>query len=171
MTGSDARAGQEAARLLHAAQEWLRTSAPHLAPLAADGAPCSCPVCRAVSGLREADPDSVARWVDSAVAAATALATQAADLAAAATRSAPPPDAGESHDEGGQDEDSEDEDIEDEDTQDEARAGSGSVRAHLTDLADLSDEAPARASAGQDGARSRGVRRIPVEREPGAAAR
>ena len=166
MTASDPRAGQEAARLLTAAQEWLRTSAPHLAPVASDGAPCSCPVCRAVSGLREADPDSVARWVDSAVAAATALATQAADLAAAATRSAPPPDVGESHDE-----DSEDEDSDDEDSADEARAGSGSVRAHLTDLADLADGAPARASAGQDGARSRGVRRIPVEHDPGAAAR
>ena len=54
MTGTDPRAGQEAARLLAAAQDWLRTSAPHLAPVADDGAPCSCPLCRAVAGLREA---------------------------------------------------------------------------------------------------------------------
>ncbi|MBI1377615.1 MAG: hypothetical protein GC157_09070 [Frankiales bacterium] len=80
----EARAGQEAARLLRAAQEWLRSSAPHLAPSAPDGEPCSCPVCRAVATVREADPDTVAQWVDGAVAAAGALATQAAERARAA---------------------------------------------------------------------------------------
>jgi hypothetical protein len=82
MSGPDPRAGQEAARLLAAAQDWLRTSAPHLAPVSEDGAPCSCPVCRAVAGLREADPDSVGRWVDSAVTALGSLVAQAGDLAA-----------------------------------------------------------------------------------------
>jgi hypothetical protein len=67
MSEPEGRAGQEAARLVAAAQEWLRTSAPHLAPVGDDGEPCSCPLCRAVVGLREADPDTVARWVDTAV--------------------------------------------------------------------------------------------------------
>jgi hypothetical protein len=79
MTDPDPRAGQEAARLLAAAQDWLRTSAPHLAPVAEDGEPCSCPLCRAVAGIRDADPDIVGRWVDSAVAAVTSLATQLAE--------------------------------------------------------------------------------------------
>jgi hypothetical protein len=90
VTGTDPRAGQEAARLLSAAQDWLRTSAPHLAPVADDGRPCSCPVCRAVAGLREADPAAVGRWVDSAVTALGSLVAQAGDLAA--TRSDADPD-------------------------------------------------------------------------------
>ena len=98
MTASDPRAGQEAARLLAAAQDWLRTSAPHLAPVSPDGEPCSCPVCRAVSGLREADPDLVGRWVDSAVTALGSLAAQAADLAAKAGGSTGLPDEPESED-------------------------------------------------------------------------
>lgn len=80
----DPRAGQEAARLLAAAQDWLRTSAPHLAPVSDDGTPCSCPLCRVVSGVREADPDDVARFVDGAVAALGQLAVQAGGLASAA---------------------------------------------------------------------------------------
>ena len=40
--GSAPRAGAEASRLLSAAQQWLRESAPHLAPLDAAGEPCSC---------------------------------------------------------------------------------------------------------------------------------
>lgn len=77
------RAGVEAAKLLAVAQEWLRTSAPHLAPVDADGQTCPCPLCRAVAGVREADPDAVGRWVDSAVAAATAVLAQASEKAAA----------------------------------------------------------------------------------------
>jgi hypothetical protein len=103
VTGADPRAGQEAARLVAAAQDWLRTSAPHLAPLADDGQPCSCPVCRAVAGLREADPDSVGRWVDSAVAAFGSLVAQAGDLAATRTDGGDRPagpDAGAADDEG-----------------------------------------------------------------------
>ena len=80
----DPRAGGEAARLFAAAQDWLRTSAPHFAPTDVDGSPCSCPVCRVVASVRDADPDDVARFVDSAVAAVSSLATQATDLAGAA---------------------------------------------------------------------------------------
>ncbi len=87
MSGAEPRAGLEAARLLAAAQDWLRTSAPHLAPVADDGAPCSCPVCRAVAGLREADPDAMGRWVDSAVTALGSLVAQAGDLGASRDRS------------------------------------------------------------------------------------
>ena len=111
MTGTDPRAGQEAARLLAAAQGWLRTSAPHLAPVSADGEPCSCPLCRAVVGLREADPESVGRWVDSAVSALGSLVAQAGDLAAAAGAGEAENDAGSEddaeapHDGGAQDED------------------------------------------------------------------
>lgn len=89
MTEPDGRAGQEAARLVAAAQEWLRTSAPHLAPVGDDGQPCSCPLCRAVVGLREADPDTVARWVDTAVAGVSA-----ALAAVASNGSVPADDAG-----------------------------------------------------------------------------
>jgi hypothetical protein len=82
--GFDGRAGHEAARLLSAAQDWLRTSAPHLAPVGEDGEPCSCPLCRAVVGLRDADPDSVARWVDAAVTGASAALAQVADATSGA---------------------------------------------------------------------------------------
>jgi hypothetical protein len=90
MTEPDGRAGQEAARLLAAAQDWLRTSAPHLAPVAEDGEPCSCPLCRAVVGLREADPDTLSRWVDAAVTGVSAALAQAAAAASDLTPSGPP---------------------------------------------------------------------------------
>ena len=77
VSGADPRAGQEAARLLAAAQDWLRTSAPHLAPVDDEGRPCPCPLCRAVAGIRDASPDAVARWVDSAVTAVTSMAATA----------------------------------------------------------------------------------------------
>ncbi|MGD9956807.1 MAG: hypothetical protein AB7O74_08805 [Candidatus Nanopelagicales bacterium] len=79
------RAGAEAARLLAAAQEWLRDSAPHLAPVDDEGRTCSCPVCRGIVRLREGDPESVGRWVDTAVAAFERVVS---DLAA--SRSEPP---------------------------------------------------------------------------------
>jgi hypothetical protein len=78
---TDGRAGQEAARLLSAAQDWLRTSAPHLAPVNGDGEPCSCPLCRAVVAARDADPDTLARWVDAAVLGVSAAVAQAASAA------------------------------------------------------------------------------------------
>lgn len=91
MSDQTPRAGAEAARLLVSAQQWLRESAPHLAPVDADGAPCSCPLCRAVATVREADPGAVARWVDGAVSALEQVASQAGDTAsrtAAAARDA-----------------------------------------------------------------------------------
>jgi hypothetical protein len=81
---SGARAGAEAARLLAAAQDWLRTSAPHLAPLDAEGEPCSCPLCRGVAAVREADSDQVGRWVDTAVAGLESVLAQASARVAAA---------------------------------------------------------------------------------------
>lgn len=69
MSDDAPRAGAEAAKLLAAAQDWLRQSAPHLAPVDESGQTCSCPLCRGIVRLRESDPDAVARWVDGAVAA------------------------------------------------------------------------------------------------------
>jgi len=131
---SDPRAGHEAARLLAAAQDWLRTSAPHLAPVADDGQPCSCPVCRAVAGLREADPDSVGRWVDTAVTTLGTLVAQAGDLAAKATSAGEP----------------------DDETDDETDEGDEPE-------ATLPERVPEDDDARQDGPTPRRVRRIPLE--------
>jgi hypothetical protein len=68
MTEEDPRAGYEAARLLAAAQDWLASAAPHLAPVDDEGRTCPCPLCRVVATVREADPEEVGRWVDAAVA-------------------------------------------------------------------------------------------------------
>ena len=146
MTGTDPRAGQEAARLLAAAQDWLRTSAPHLAPVSADGEPCSCPLCRAVVGLREADPESVGRWVDSAVSALGSLVAQAGDLAAAAG-------AGEAENDAGSEDDAED-DAQDDEADAEVRHDAGAQDEDEAQewLARQEDQAP------------RGVRRIPLDR-------
>jgi hypothetical protein len=138
VSAAEPRAGQEAARLLAAAQDWLRTSAPHLAPLADDGAPCSCPVCRAVAGLREADPDSVGRWVDSAVTALGSLVSQAGDLASSRAQ------------------------------RDDEVPGDDGPDAGETDTVDGPDEHvgeddPRAGGAGQDGSRPRRVRRIPLD--------
>lgn len=86
MTDDAPRAGAEAARLLAAAQDWLRDSAPHLAPVDDDGQTCSCPVCRGIVKLRDGDPESVGRWVDTAVAAFERV---VADLAASRPAAAP----------------------------------------------------------------------------------
>ena len=142
MTGTDPRAGQEAARLLAAAQDWLRTSAPHLAPVSADGEPCSCPLCRAVVGLREADPESVGRWVDSAVSALGSLVAQAGDLAAAAG-------AGEAENDAGSEDDAQDDEADAEVRHD---AGAQDEDEAQEWLARQEDQAP------------RGVRRIPLDR-------
>jgi len=142
VTGTDPRAGQEAARLLAAAQGWLRTSAPHLAPVSADGEPCSCPLCRAVVGLREADPESVGRWVDSAVSALGSLVAQAGDLAAAAG-------AGEAENDAGSEDDAEDDEADAEVRHD---AGAQDEDEAQEWLARQEDQAP------------RGVRRIPLDR-------
>ncbi len=165
------RAGQEAAKLLAAAQDWLRTSAPHLAPVDADGTTCTCPVCRAVAGVRDADPDVVGRWVDSALAAATAVLTQAGEKLASTADAAAGAPAGGSQ--------SEDEDTSwsdyvvdlDEDADLEPHGDADHDDADHDD-ADHDDEGPtaerAAGAAGQDDQGARGVRRIPLEQtDPG----
>ena len=144
------RAGAEAAKLLAAAQDWLRTSAPHLAPVDDEGATCPCPVCRAVAGVREADPDAVGRWVDAALAAATSVLAQAGEkLAPTAGADGGSDDAA---DDDGYATDVADADAADDDVDD--------------DLAD-DDEDPEGADR-QDERGARGVRRIPLEQtEPG----
>jgi hypothetical protein len=89
VTDDAPRAGAEAAKLFAAAQDWLRASAPHLAPVAPDGETCACPVCRGIVRVRETDPDSVARWVDGAVAAVEHVLGQAAAGVAQATGGTP----------------------------------------------------------------------------------
>jgi len=155
----DPRAGQEAARLFAVAQDWLRTSAPHFAPTDVDGTPCSCPVCRVVGGLRDADPDDVARFVDSAVAAVSSLAAQAGDLASsardqAATWSAPEAWTGEDDDAGYavDVEDDEDDDAVGDDDED------------VEDVEDVSADRPeSTAPDVEDDDASRRVRRIRVD--------
>jgi hypothetical protein len=142
MTEPDGRAGQEAARLLSAAQDWMRTSAPHLAPVGDDGEPCSCPLCRAVVGLRDADPDSVARWVDAAV---TGVSAALASVAAAAA-----PDGAGSARTGS------------------ARAGTATDEGTTGSSYDASDgDAPVSDEVGHDGPRARRVRRIPLDGDDG----
>jgi len=149
VTGTDPRAGQEAARLLAAAQDWLRTSAPHLAPVSADGEPCSCPLCRAVVGLREADPESVGRWVDSAVSALGSLVAQAGDLAAAAGADEATNDAGAG---AGAEDDAENDEPDTADAGAQQHAGAQDEDEAQEWLARQEDQAP------------RGVRRIPLDR-------
>jgi hypothetical protein len=137
----DPRAGQEAARLLATAQDWLRTSAPHLAPVGDDGETCSCPLCRVVVSVRDVDPDVVGRWVDAAVAAATGALAQAGSPTSP-TDPDPEPDA--------------------------APAESASSDATDEPGRDApADDVGDPAGTGQDAANGRRVRTIPVERETG----
>ncbi len=158
--GPDARsAGEEAVRLVAAAQAWLRASAPHLAPLDEDGRPCSCPLCRAVAGVREADPESVGRWVDAAVAAAGAVLAQAGDVMGAGASTAGSRAGREDADgEPGGDGSAPDHDLDDVATT-EHEPSAPTHEAAPREGADI------RTPAGQDGARPRGVRRIPLDRE------
>ncbi len=182
MTGPDPRAGQEAARLLAAAQDWLRTSAPHLAPVSPDGEPCSCPLCRAVAGLREADPDSVGRWVDSAVTALGSLVAQAGDLAGARTpgesgRDTTPADA--SDEATGSRGDAEPADASVQETgslgsagpadasAEEAGSRASAVPADSADADSRPEDGTDDERSGQDGPRPRRVRRVPLTREGG----
>jgi hypothetical protein len=143
------RAGQEAARLVAAAQDWLRTSAPHLAPLDEHGEPCSCPLCRAVVSLRETDPATVSRWVDAAVAGvSTALAQAQAAAADLADRATAPAEAPPEGDDAG--------------TSDAGTSDAG------TSGADADGHAPDEPEVGHDGPERR-VRRIPLD-EPGTGA-
>ncbi|MFN8158086.1 MAG: hypothetical protein U0R68_11755 [Candidatus Nanopelagicales bacterium] len=148
------RAGQEAARLLAAAQDWLRTSAPHVAPLDAEGRTCACPLCRAVAGVRDADPDAVGRWVDSAVAAATAALAQASEMLVT------PPEQGASE--------ADDADLVDVDVDDDLLADLDELEGEELDATGAAEAARDEDEARQDEDRARGVRRIPiVQQEPG----
>jgi hypothetical protein len=166
-----ARAGLEAARLLGAAQDWLRTSAPHLAPVSTGGEPCSCPLCRLVVSVREADPDAVASWVDSAVAAATAALAQVSERLAPDANS-PDGDADtdgyasdgfdtDGHSTDGYASDGDDTDGDDADgTAADADDVSEALKSEGTRGADL--------GPGQDVPRDRAVRRIPLDLDPDA---
>lgn len=135
MSGEAPRAGVEAAKLLTAAQEWLRTAAPHLAPVDADGETCPCPVCRGIVRLRETDPDSVARWVDGAVAAVEHVLGEAAAGVAQATGGTAPS------------------------SEEPAPPARGDRDAAAPEQPGADDPA----MAGHDDARTRRVRRIPID--------
>lgn len=158
------RAGQEAARLLAAAQDWLRTSALHVAPLDAEGRTCACPLCRAVAGVRDADPDAVGRWVDSAVAAATAALAQASEMLVTPPEQSAADDDLEDAD---VDEDLDDVDV-DADVDDDLLADLDGLEGEELDATGASEAARDQDEARQDEDRARGVRRIPiVQQEPG----
>ena len=63
--------GDEISKVITTAQEWLRTQAPHLAPVDAQGETCPCPLCKVVVAVRDIDPDAAATWVNTAFAAFT----------------------------------------------------------------------------------------------------
>jgi hypothetical protein len=166
------RAGQEAAKLLAAAQDWLRTSAPHVAPLDAEGRTCACPLCRIVAGVRDTDPVALGTWVDAAVAAATSALAQAGETLApsAGSGDGTPADAA--------DDDDEDDDgyavpTDDLDADDDLDGELGLDDLEGDDVDALGRDAGppgARtdAAARQDDDRARGVRRIPLEQtDPG----
>jgi hypothetical protein len=63
--------GDDISKVITTAQEWLKTQAPHLAPVDAQGETCPCPLCKAVATVRDIDPDAAATWVSTAFAAFT----------------------------------------------------------------------------------------------------
>lgn len=63
--------GDDIARAITTAQQWLRTQAPHVAPVDALGQTCPCPLCKVVATVREIDPESAAVWVNTAVSSFT----------------------------------------------------------------------------------------------------
>ncbi len=63
--------GDDISKAITTAQEWLRTQAPHLAPVDAQGETCPCPLCKVVATVRDIDPESAATWVNTAFAAFT----------------------------------------------------------------------------------------------------
>jgi hypothetical protein len=63
--------GDDISKVITTAQEWLRTQAPHLAPVDAQGETCPCPLCKVVATVRDIDPESAATWVNTAFAAFT----------------------------------------------------------------------------------------------------
>ncbi len=63
--------GDDISKVITTAQQWLKTQAPDLAPVDAQGETCPCPVCKAVATVRDIDPDAAATWVSTAFAAFT----------------------------------------------------------------------------------------------------
>ena len=70
-------AAEEAARLFAAAEEWVRTrSGGHLDGLATGAPECTvCPVCQAVTALRQVRPETVEHLIDAAASFVAALRT------------------------------------------------------------------------------------------------
>jgi hypothetical protein len=63
--------GDDISKVITTAQGWLKSQAPHLAPVDAQGGTCPCPLCKMVATVRDIDPDSAATWVNTAFAAFT----------------------------------------------------------------------------------------------------
>ncbi|MEI6229653.1 MAG: hypothetical protein WCP81_02900 [Actinomycetes bacterium] len=63
--------GDDISKAISTAQKWLRTQAPHLAPVDEQGETCPCPLCKVVVTVRDIDPDAAAMWVNTAFAAFT----------------------------------------------------------------------------------------------------
>ena len=84
-------AADEAARLFAAVQDWLRTRAAGLADaehLATGSPECTvCPLCQAVSALRQVKPETVEHLLDAAASVVAALRTTLAAEPGAAPRS------------------------------------------------------------------------------------
>ena len=60
--------GADVSKVIASAQDWLRTQAPHLAPVDAQGQTCPCPLCKVVASVRDIDPDMAATWLSTALA-------------------------------------------------------------------------------------------------------
>jgi hypothetical protein len=63
--------GEDIARVVATAQEWLRTQASHLAPIDEQGQTCVCPLCRVVATVRDVDPEMAATWLSAALSSFT----------------------------------------------------------------------------------------------------
>ena len=69
---TDPVSGEDVARVITTAQEWLRTQVPHLAPVDEQGQTCPCPLCKVVATVRDVDPDLAATWLNTALASFSA---------------------------------------------------------------------------------------------------
>jgi hypothetical protein len=59
--------GPDVSKVIASAQDWLRTQAPHMAPVDAQGQTCPCPLCKVVATVRDIDPDMAATWLSTAL--------------------------------------------------------------------------------------------------------
>lgn len=87
-------AAEEAARLFAAAEEWVRTrSGVHLDGVATGAPECSvCPVCQAISALRQVKPETVEHLLDAAASFVAALRTAVGGPTSPPAGSSRPPD-------------------------------------------------------------------------------